>query len=111
MNCPVCGEKMREIAKLNVQLDICPGCKGVWLDAGELEKIIDYSASENIRSESVNASKAPVHDRDYDRRDEHHDKHKEYDSHHDHDKNQGYGNRKKRSSWLQDILGGLGGED
>jgi Zn-finger nucleic acid-binding protein len=39
MNCPVCDEKLREIEKYGVMVDICPSCKGVWLDRGELEKI------------------------------------------------------------------------
>jgi uncharacterized protein len=40
MNCPVCDNvRMREVQKENVLIDICPNCKGVWLDRGELEKI------------------------------------------------------------------------
>ncbi|WP_047985695.1 TFIIB-type zinc ribbon-containing protein [Ornithinibacillus californiensis] len=40
MNCPVCdGVRMREVQKDDVLIDICPNCKGVWLDRGELEKI------------------------------------------------------------------------
>ena len=40
MNCPVCDEKLRPIVKYDVEIDICPGCKGIWLDRGELEKMI-----------------------------------------------------------------------
>jgi Zn-finger nucleic acid-binding protein len=40
MNCPVCDDvKMREVNKDNIMVDICPSCKGVWLDRGELEKL------------------------------------------------------------------------
>ena len=39
MECPVCGEKLREIEKFGVMVDLCPGCKGCWLDRGEIEKI------------------------------------------------------------------------
>ena len=35
MNCPVCETRMREIQKYGVEVDICPDCKGVWLDRGE----------------------------------------------------------------------------
>lgn len=45
LNCPVCGMDMREIERFGVLVDICPSCKGVWLDRGELEKIINYSVS------------------------------------------------------------------
>jgi Uncharacterized protein conserved in bacteria len=36
MKCPVCDENLREIDKYGVHIDICPGCKGMWLDRGEL---------------------------------------------------------------------------
>ncbi len=41
MNCPVCdGVRMREVEKDGVLIDVCPSCKGVWLDRGELEKLM-----------------------------------------------------------------------
>lgn len=41
MNCPVCYDvRMREVEKNGVLIDICPDCKGVWLDRGELEKLM-----------------------------------------------------------------------
>jgi Uncharacterized protein conserved in bacteria len=41
VNCPVCDEvKMREVEKDGVLIDVCPSCKGVWLDRGELEKLM-----------------------------------------------------------------------
>jgi Zn-finger nucleic acid-binding protein len=36
---------MREIERFGVLVDICPSCKGVWLDRGELDKIIQYAQS------------------------------------------------------------------
>lgn len=45
LNCPVCGTPMREIERFGVMVDICPSCKGVWLDRGELDKIIQYAQS------------------------------------------------------------------
>jgi Zn-finger nucleic acid-binding protein len=40
MNCPVCDNvRMREVSKDNIVIDVCPSCKGVWLDRGELEKL------------------------------------------------------------------------
>lgn len=42
MNCPVCDSvKLREVQKERVMIDICPSCKGVWLDRGELEKLME----------------------------------------------------------------------
>lgn len=41
MNCPVCNNvRMREVEKDDVTIDVCPDCKGVWLDRGELEKLM-----------------------------------------------------------------------
>ena len=40
MNCPVCDDvRMREVQKEDIMIDVCPSCKGVWLDRGELEKL------------------------------------------------------------------------
>lgn len=41
MKCPVCDNvRMREVVKDEVLIDVCPECKGVWLDRGELEKLM-----------------------------------------------------------------------
>ena len=40
MNCPSCGTTMREREKEDVIVDVCPNCKGMWLDHGELEKLV-----------------------------------------------------------------------
>ncbi len=37
--CPKCQVAMQEREKGDVLIDICPQCRGVWLDAGELEKL------------------------------------------------------------------------
>lgn len=39
MKCPKCGADLKEQALKNVTVDVCPDCKGLWLDAGELELI------------------------------------------------------------------------
>jgi Zn-finger nucleic acid-binding protein len=42
MNCPVCKEVKLIISDRNgIEIDYCPDCRGVWLDRGELDKIID----------------------------------------------------------------------
>ncbi|MCM3632293.1 zf-TFIIB domain-containing protein [Paenibacillus camelliae] len=41
MLCPICdGIALREVEKNGVLIDICPSCKGVWLDRGELDKLM-----------------------------------------------------------------------
>jgi Zn-finger nucleic acid-binding protein len=44
MQCPVDGETLQIAERTGVEIDYCPKCRGVWLDRGELDKIIDRSA-------------------------------------------------------------------
>ncbi len=46
MKCPVDGAQLVMTDRAGVEIDYCPECRGVWLDRGELDKIIDRSASE-----------------------------------------------------------------
>jgi len=43
MHCPVDGEELVITERSGVEIDYCPKCRGVWLDRGELDKIIDRS--------------------------------------------------------------------
>lgn len=43
MRCPVDGETLVMADRGGVEIDYCPKCRGVWLDRGELDKIIDRS--------------------------------------------------------------------
>lgn len=46
MKCPVCKTVNLVMAdKQGVEIDYCPECRGVWLDRGELDKIIERSAA------------------------------------------------------------------
>lgn len=38
--CPNCNTSMQNVNRSGVELDMCPSCRGVWLDRGELEKIL-----------------------------------------------------------------------
>jgi Zn-finger nucleic acid-binding protein len=45
MDCPVCKTvKLLMSDRQGIEIDYCPNCRGVWLDRGELDKIIDRSA-------------------------------------------------------------------
>lgn len=44
MKCPIDGEILQIADRSGVEIDYCPRCRGVWLDRGELEKIIERSA-------------------------------------------------------------------
>lgn len=47
MQCPVDGTQLVMTERQGVEIDYCPKCRGVWLDRGELDKIIDRSAAES----------------------------------------------------------------
>ena len=47
MNCPRCAsETLDEKDREGVTIDVCRGCRGVWLDRGELEKLIARATRE-----------------------------------------------------------------
>jgi Zn-finger nucleic acid-binding protein len=46
MQCPVCnGTQLVMSERQGIEIDYCPQCRGVWLDRGELDKIIERSAA------------------------------------------------------------------
>ncbi|MBM0207498.1 zf-TFIIB domain-containing protein [Micromonospora sp. STR1s_5] len=46
MPCPVCQVSLVMSERQGVEIDYCPQCRGVWLDRGELDKILERSAQE-----------------------------------------------------------------
>lgn len=44
MDCPVCKNAMITLELFEVEIDYCTGCLGIWLDAGELELLLEDSA-------------------------------------------------------------------
>ena len=45
MRCPKCGERLATHSRLEVDIDACPAGHGIWLDDGELEKLIARESS------------------------------------------------------------------
>ncbi len=44
MLCPICKISLTMSDRQGIEIDYCPQCRGVWLDRGELDKIIERSA-------------------------------------------------------------------
>ena len=40
MRCPTDGSRLVEVERSGILVDACPSCRGVWLDRGELDKIL-----------------------------------------------------------------------
>lgn len=59
MLCPVCKETQLVMTeRQSIEIDYCPQCRGVWLDRGELDKIIERSEREGVAAATPQA--APV---------------------------------------------------
>ena len=47
MDCPVCTDvKLAMSDRQGIEIDYCPQCRGVWLDRGELDKLIERASAE-----------------------------------------------------------------
>ncbi|MGE3235132.1 MAG: zf-TFIIB domain-containing protein [Thermoleophilia bacterium] len=51
LRCPTCGTRLVELERSEILIDACPECRGVWLDRGELDRILDRErrASAGVR--------------------------------------------------------------
>jgi uncharacterized protein len=90
MNCPVCEVDLQMSERQGIEIDYCPKCRGVWLDRGELDKIIERAAGEYG---SPGGGRDEQRRYDEPKRQEHRDDRK----------------RKKPGGFLGDIFEGLGG--
>jgi len=101
MKCPVCDVDLSISSREGVEIDFCPQCRGVWLDRGELDKIIERVG--------VTSPAAVPESRDDYRRDDYRRDDRDYryddDRRHD-DDHRGFGGRrkKKRGSFLEDLF-------
>jgi Zn-finger nucleic acid-binding protein len=57
MLCPRCGVLLNELTKVGVVVDVCDRCRGMWMDRGELEKIVAELRSLE-REEAVSRGRA-----------------------------------------------------
>jgi Zn-finger nucleic acid-binding protein len=112
MLCPTCQSGLAITDRQGIEIDYCPKCRGIWLDRGELDKIIDRAASATlhqgpaVRDPSV--SPHPANSNTSSGAPRRHD-----DSDDDHFRNGGAGReryphdgapRKKRESWLGELF-------
>ena len=92
MNCPVCNIPLNLSERQSVEIDYCPQCRGVWLDRGELDKIIEKSSAPDVQRGKVEQPypRQPQEASQYGRHGDDHD----YDHH----------GKKKRKSFLSDLF-------
>ena len=97
MKCPVCEDVTLSISsREGVEIDHCPQCRGVWLDRGELDKIIDRAAPSLVAA-------APMRDeRDREWRPERPDA--RYDDGRDRYRDDDRSYKRRKRSFLDDIF-------
>jgi uncharacterized protein len=57
--CPVCRVDLVMSERQGIEIDYCPKCRGLWLDRGELDKIIERAAAEQPAAPSFLGGVAP----------------------------------------------------
>ena len=95
MQCPVCKVALVMTDRQGVEIDYCPQCRGVWLDRGELDKILERSRGGEATPGGERLREGP------ERRPEFRDR-PEY-RHHDRDHDDYHG-VKRRRNWLEDLF-------
>ena len=50
MQCPACQDMLKSSERQGIEIDVCPRCRGVWLDRGELDKLLQREATPPHRS-------------------------------------------------------------
>ena len=98
MQCPTDGTTLVMSERSGIEIDYCPECRGVWLDRGELDKIVERAATEqggwsNPPAQPQSAP-APRYAHSGDRS----------SGHQSGPSGQGYYKKKKRESWLSEIF-------
>lgn len=119
MKCPVCKDVTLLMSeKKGVEIDYCPECRGIWLDRGELEKLIEkeekyveeYSRKRDYERKEYD--KDDYERREYDKKD--YDRKREYESRDSyyHDDDYKYKKHKrKKESFFGEIFDVFGGDD
>lgn len=92
MNCPVCTTVNLVMSeRQGIEIDYCPQCRGVWLDRGELDKVIERSIGGSSGQTFDNESRE--RSRDYKSSDHYREPHRE-----------GQYKKKKREGFLSDLF-------
>ena len=91
MQCPTDGTTLTMSERSGIEIDYCPQCRGVWLDRGELDKIIERSMTHQA------PAAPPPQQGGYEReRDQRYDQHQQ--------RYQQPYRKKKKESWLSEIF-------
>jgi len=104
MKCPTDGTTLTMSERGGIEIDYCPECRGVWLDRGELDKIIERSASQPTPAAAAPSASAPgSYEQERDQRrseqDERYSRAQQFPQ-----SGQPPYRKKKKESWLSEIF-------
>lgn len=89
MKCPVCPETTLLMSdRQGVEIDYCPNCRGVWLDRGELDKLMQLGAKHDVSQSSSRSAAEPRGRQEYEDSDFGRKQHGNY----------------RKKSWLSEIF-------
>ena len=98
MQCPACQIALQMTERSGVEIDYCPRCRGVWLDRGELDKIIERAAQADVRIADARSTDRDDDRRSAPRRDDDH--RRDPDRDHDHR----YPHKSRKRSFLGELF-------
>jgi len=121
--CPKCQSPMRSYERSGITVDQCSGCRGVFLDRGELERLVDAEGAYYEGGGSRGGERGRDDD---DRRDRDHERHRERDDRYERDRHRerdddapfgglgslggfgggqrGHGKKRKREGFLSELF-------
>jgi len=103
MKCPVCTTTdLLMTDRQGVEIDYCPQCRGVWLDRGELDKIIERSTP--AQAASAHQPPPPVPPQQQYHQPEYPSSHGKHGHDDHHDSKHGYGHPYKKKSMLSELF-------
>jgi len=103
MLCPVCAVELTMSDRQGIEIDYCPNCRGVWLDRGELDKIIERSGAMAAPPPPPAPQAAPPRDA---YREPPRDAYREppRERRRSDDDDDDYYKRKRRKNWLEELF-------
>ena len=106
MKCPNCEETLVMSERQGVEIDYCPKCRGVWLDRGELDKIIERSAAytQTPDNDTANNQQVPPPQQQQPYRDNTYNQQQRPYGNQQHPYNDPYYKHKKKKGFLGDFF-------
>lgn len=92
MNCPSCKIPLVMSERQGIEIDYCPQCRGIWLDRGELDKIIEKSNAFENQTAVNPPQNQPQHSPP-----------QQFQTHYEQQKQYDYYKRKQKS-WLNELF-------